>query len=212
MPVTIKQFINNPIPSNCFVIYDSVKKGSCIVVDPGTEDMEEVQVWLLQQELTPEYIILTHEHFDHIWGCDALYNKYNCKIICSKNCADAIKDSKKNLSLFYNQKGFEIKQECIRIEDINYKLDWRNYAITFFSTGGHTDAGICFTIDKYVFTGDTLIKNEKTITKLKTGSKEELLRSLNIIQKLKGNKYIICAGHGELFELDEYDIYEMSTK
>ena len=77
--------------------------------------------------LIPEYIILTHEHFDHIWGCNYLVNKYSTRIICSKQCAFAIRDAKRNHSLFYNQKGFIISKVDILLEDVQFKFLWEGY-------------------------------------------------------------------------------------
>ena len=56
----------------------------------------------------PEYIFLTHEHFDHIWGVNLLKEIYNSHLICSLTCSQKIVNKKKNMSIFYNQVGFEI--------------------------------------------------------------------------------------------------------
>lgn len=80
------------------------------------------------------------------------------------------------------------------------------YTISFYYALGHSIGGILFTIQKFLVTGDTLIKDMKTVTKLKCGSKERLHESLVLIDSMKGRGLLVCAGHGESFELDNYDL------
>ena len=83
MSVFIERILNKPIDSNCFVIH-ALGKHSCIIIDPGTEDCEDLIRFLKSKYLIPEYIFLTHEHFDHIWGIKKLKETYSCKLICSQ--------------------------------------------------------------------------------------------------------------------------------
>ena len=83
----VKQIINTPIDSNCFVIYDKEKGDNCIIVDPGSEDNSHLYELLKSEELNPQYIVLTHEHFDHCWGVNQLVEKYHLPIVCSQLCA-----------------------------------------------------------------------------------------------------------------------------
>ena len=66
--LTIK---NQPIDSNCYLIYEEDCK-SCIVIDPGTNGSKEVIKLIHSKKLITDFVILTHEHFDHIWGVNAL--------------------------------------------------------------------------------------------------------------------------------------------
>lgn len=205
--ISIKQIINNPINSNCFVIYDKAVGGECIIVDPGSEDNTELFSFLITEGLTPHYLILTHEHFDHCWGVNELRNVFpTVKLICSSNCSEAIQSIKKNYSVFYRQPGFELAPAELVTDELSGGLMWYGYCITFTSARGHTASGIMFTIDGFVFTGDELIKGIKTVTKLKTGSKEFLHESMSFLKELKGRGLIVYPGHGEVFELDSYNI------
>lgn len=205
--VCIKQILNNPIDSNCFVIFDKTVGDDCIIVDPGSEDNGALYEFLDIEFMKPQYIILTHEHFDHCWGVNDLREKYlNVKLACSTICSEAIQHKKKNYSVFYQQPGFELSAADVLLEDIDWELSWNDYKIRFVPAQGHSAAGIIFFIDKYVFTGDTLIKDVKTVTKLKTASKEKLVETITLLEKEKGNDLIVCPGHGEMFNLDGYDM------
>ena len=205
--LTIHQIINTPIPSNCFVLFDKAVGRDCIVVDPGSENNNHLYQYLEKEQLIPEYIILTHEHFDHCWGVNDIRDRYlSVKLVCSRICSDAIQSGKKNYSVFHQQPGFEIMPADIILDDIGWQLAWNGKEIKFYPAQGHSAAGIVFFIGNYVFTGDTLIKDIKTVTKLKTASKEKLKETLSMLEAEKGKGLVVCPGHGEMFELDDYDL------
>lgn len=201
------QLLNTPIDSNCFVVYDKTIGNNCVIVDPGSEYNICLYRVLEQENLLPEFIVLTHEHFDHCWGVNDVRTTYpEVKLVCSSVCSEAIQDRKKNYSVFHQQPGFDLEPADILLDDTNWSLSWNGLQIRFEPAQGHSTAGIIFFIDKYVFTGDTLIKNIKTVTKLKTASKEKLKDSLLMLENEKGKNLIVCPGHGEMFELDGYDL------
>lgn len=203
----VRSFVNIPVTSNCYVLFDKVHGNDCIIVDPGSRDEQELFTFLTEEGLSPKYIILTHEHFDHCWGVNALVKLYRIPVVCSCLCAEAIKDKKRNCSVFYDNVGFVIEHETISVESLGDCLLFMEDEIKFYHTPGHTEASISFVVDKYLFTGDTLIKDENTVTKLPTGSVECLKASVEEIKKLKGGGLKVCPGHGEGFALDGYDLH-----
>lgn len=202
-----KQIINHPVSSNCFVLFDKAVGRDCIVVDPGSKSDDKLFDFFKEEGLVPQYIVLTHEHFDHCWGVNDFRDNYpKVKLVCSRICSDAIQSGKKNYSVFHQQPGFEIKPADIILDDIGWQLAWNGKEIKFYPAQGHSAAGIVFFIGNYVFTGDTLIKDIKTVTKLKTASKEKLKETLSMLEEEKGKGLVVCPGHGEMFELDNYDL------
>ena len=100
MQLLIHTIINTPISSNCYVLYN-LGGNECIVIDPGSEDNEQLIRFFNEHKLNPRYIILTHEHFDHIWGVSGLKKRYpNVDLICSKLCGELIQDAKKTYLYF----------------------------------------------------------------------------------------------------------------
>ena len=203
----VKQIINTPIDSNSFVIYDKAVGCECIVVDPGSEDNARLYEFFDLEGLNPLYIILTHEHFDHCWGVNQLREDYpSSKLVCTSNCSVAIQNRKKNYSVFHQQPGFDVGFADIILEDINWLLDWNDHMLSFHPAQGHTASGVIFAIDGCIFTGDELIKGIRTVTKLHTGSKTKLVESTTFLESQKGKGLTVCPGHGEMFQLDNYDL------
>lgn len=173
-----------------------------IVVDPGSEDCSDILSFIKEKEISVDYVILTHEHFDHTWSA----SKFNSPILCSKECADSISNKKLNLSFFFNQLGFSLSVKPILIENIDMRLEWLNHTIDFVKNKAHSPGGILFTIGKFIVSGDMLIKDLKTVTKLQWSKKEELTDCERWLRERQGHGYIVLAGHGESFEIDNYDL------
>jgi hydroxyacylglutathione hydrolase len=204
MELLIEIIKNKPIDSNCFILYNT-SNSDCIIVDPGTEDCSDLLVFLNQNKLVPEYIVLTHEHFDHILGVNKLLELFNCEIICSEKCLECIGDKKKNLSVFQDQIGFEISTKNMRLVS-NEVLKLGNYSIQFKETLGHSLGSVCFWVNEILFVGDVLIKDTKTVTKLPGGCKKQLKVTINELNELFSQRnMVVYPGHGEPFRFNEID-------
>lgn len=207
MSIEIKRVVNTPIDSNCYVIYDKSQSDECVIIDPGSDHNDELISFMAQNSLTPQYIILTHEHFDHCWGVNDLREKNpKIRLICSTMCSAAIQDPRASYSHYYCKPEFSIASADILLEDVQWKFDWNNYEFFFSAAKGHSTAGIFIVVENAVFTGDTLVKDMKTTTKFKTGSLKDLKQSLQNLSRYKGRGLTIYPGHGETFFLDAYDL------
>lgn len=209
MALEIFRIVNTPVDSNCYIIYDKSLSDECIIIDPGSECNNELIDFIAQNSLVPQYIILTHEHFDHCWGVNDLRKRYpNIKLICSSICSETIQDPRITYSHYYCKPDFVIESADILLEDIQWKVAWNDYEIDFSAAKGHSTSGIFVFIDNAVFTGDTLVENMKTITRFKTGSLSDLKQSLQNLSRYKCQGLIVYPGHGESFELDKYNHLE----
>lgn len=181
---TIKTIVNQPVTSNCYVVY---KSNHCVVVDPGSEDAGEILGWIERNELVLDYIILTHEHFDHLWSVNELRSNYpDTKLICSGKCSERIQNRKRNFSVFYNGVGFESKRAEVEITKSVETLEWDGETLVFILTPGHSEGSMCFYIESSnaLFTGDTLIPGLKTVTKLSGGDADKLKDSFAVLDKM----------------------------
>jgi hydroxyacylglutathione hydrolase len=194
----IHKLINTPLTSNCYIIYND---GKCIIVDPGSSNNYEIYVFLKLKNLTPEYIFLTHEHFDHIWGLNDLRSIYiDLKVISSIECSNSIICSKKNMSAFYKNINFVCLKSDIVFKDL-FEFCWMDTIFHFFVTEGHSLGSVCILFNDSLITGDTIILNEKTVTKLPGGSESQLKASFLKISERITFPINIYAGHGQDFSI-----------
>lgn len=171
----------------------------CVLVDPGCKEAVYIINKLKELRVKPAYILLTHEHFDHIWSVNDIRESYpEVKIVCSKICSNLIQDKKQNLSLFKDGIGFEVKAADIVFEDC-YELTLEEATFFLFKTTGHSRGSICIYYKKgnCLFSGDTIIPDLKTVTKIKGGDKEDLKNSLALIEhRYRTLNPLLYPGHG----------------
>lgn len=205
MSLVVHIIKNSPVDSNCYVLSHTGFHG-CIIIDPGSSDCVELMTYLAQNSLSPQYIILTHEHFDHIGGVEVLRGKYkDVLLVASEMCSVAIGKPKLNMSIFYDGYGFAVHEADILTTKFRY-IDWEGERIDFIASPGHTKGGICISVDGFIFSGDTMIYKLRTVTKLPGGSKEELSCSLKKIFSEFPESKKVFSGHGEPFLLKDVQV------
>lgn len=194
----VRRFENTPISSNCFVIYTETDKG-CLVIDPGTEDCSNIIPFLDEHSLNVEYCFLTHEHIDHIVGLKLLKKKYDCKVVCSTNCAANLNDTKYNLSEF--EERFEPISSFPTADitfDSHLVFNWHNMEMKMSVMLGHSRGSAMMLIGNNLFIGDNLIKGIRTKANYFGGSKKDLLVSLETLNEHYGHSdLIVHCGHFE---------------
>jgi glyoxylase-like metal-dependent hydrolase (beta-lactamase superfamily II) len=208
--VTITLFANMTYDSRTYVIAQNGYNAS-IVIDPGSPDAKAVMDFLGKHDTEIDFIILTHEHFDHIAGVNALKQRYHCKLICSQECSERIGDPKKNLSRYLTGLDYICGPADYTCEEIYHQLQWGGVTIRLINTPGHSSGSICVAIQNHLFTGDTLVFNTKTVVKLPGGNKHDLNESIHYIFTHFDKKTFIYPGHGESFRLEEVEKGEILT-
>lgn len=204
--IRVKRIINDLMNSNCFVIY-AEEFDDCIIVDPGSKLSKNEIEFCSANKIVPKYIILTHEHTDHTWGVNSLCDEYHeIKVICSHNCAKNLDKESRNYFLFYfNDKNYRYNINCIDmiIDEFPFVFKWHDFSIKFIKTPGHSEGSMCFEIDDYLFTGDTLMQYKPFINK-RNGSIIEYENSISKLKDFIHNRdLIICPGHGNFFNYKE---------
>lgn len=203
--LAIKQFVNSPVPSNTYLI--SIENtSSCIVIDPGSKEEADLLSYIREKGLTVEYIILTHEHFDHCWGVNELIEKTGAKVVCSHNCADKVKQPSNYFNKFYfnSEEEYCVNRVDLTIEDLGNVLKWHGVDINFMETKGHSPGSMCINIRNVLFTGDTLLLNTKPVLLKRLGSsKVDYEESVARIFSSFPGEMTVFPGHGEKFRLLE---------
>jgi len=212
-PITkIISYSFQPIDSKMYVL---LKEKSAVIIDPNINF--EAEDLLRKEEVDELIILLTHEHFDHISGVNFFKEKFNCRVIAIEQCANNLINIKKNASAHFNELiylayGVESNEKFgpyICEADIvftnEYQFDWRGHNFVIKHTPGHSEGSVCIILDYiYLFSGDSLIKGKKVITRLPGGSRKEyLVKTLPFLNSLPEDM-IIFPGHGEMGVLSDF--------
>ena len=183
--------------TNCYLIYDEKSNKACLI-DPAVYD-EKIMGVIFSKELTVEYIILTHGHFDHILGANKFREKTGAKIVSHEIETEYLENPDKSLTSI--RSGETVSADILLKE--NDVLTFGDISLRVIHTPGHTKGSCCFVCgsEKIMFSGDTLFKNSIGRYDLYGGNYDILMKSLQKIKNLKEN-YKIYPGHGDNTTLD----------
>lgn len=182
--------------------------GFVVIIDPGQDGVVETEVD--RRGWTPEYILLTHEHFDHIEDLEAVREKYGVPVVAYSVCSERLEDPRTNLSviadiLSYYKTGRITEEKSPRFScrpaEITYdgawEMEWRGHTFSFEMIPGHSPGSVLITMDEeYVFTGDYMLLGEETTLRLRGGDpKAYEAVAVPVIDRIPDGRKI-CPGHG----------------
>lgn len=164
------------------------------LVDIG--DVEPVLEYLNVKKLTVERVFLTHAHFDHIYGLEALVDHFpNCMVYVTEYYKQALTSDKLNLSKYHGTPiNYKKDNVIVMHEGENVVLYEDEPQMTFYETPGHNPGCLTMVLGDVVFTGDAYIPGVGANTKLPNSDKRQARVSLERITNLAKGKRIL-AGH-----------------
>lgn len=186
--------------ANCYVITDENTKLAS-VIDPGIPS-DELNDLLLGYEL--KYILLTHGHFDHIFGCESLKTLYpDCKICIHKDDEICLKDKTRNLVGDFEGDLPELKADILLddsdiidlSDDITFKV---------IHTPGHSKGSVCYYSPTYnvLFSGDTLFCRTVGRTDFIGGDFDTMMKSVKLLSLLPPET-VVLPGHNRSTTIDD---------
>lgn len=196
--------VNEIFESNTYILLRDDYAG-VYVVDPG--DSFQIINWLKLHNKTISGVLLTHAHFDHMYGLNEILNCYPAtNLYVSSLMIDGLYSEKLNTSL-YHQKPYVLNKEYDRniniIEESNELIFWNENRVSVLNTPGHTEDSVSLYIERFLFTGDALIPGINVFYRKKTSSHDSIAASLNRIYNTFPHDAILLPGHGKEYLLDE---------
>lgn len=188
----VERFLTGILSTNCYVAWNEQTK-EAVIVDPAAYS-KKLAEFLREEGLKPQAVLLTHGHFDHIMGLDALLEEYPVPVYVHGAEKGLIADPKTNLSLTYTN-GYVF-------EDATYVTDGQKIAaagVTFevLFTPGHTSGGCCYyaETENLLFSGDTLFRCSVGRSDLPTGDETTLIRSIKEKLLVLPENTVVYPGH-----------------
>ena len=178
MEITVFQL--GSLGTNCYIVRD---ENACAIIDPGDAG-EALANWLEQEKLQPEFVLLTHGHYDHVGGVEALRRRFS------------------GLPVYVHEADTHLTA------DLSRGLQWTDFygegdvltmgqtSFRVMRTPGHTPGSVCLLCGDALFCGDTLFAGSCGRTDFPGGSWTEILKSLRRLSELEENLQVL-PGHGE---------------
>jgi hydroxyacylglutathione hydrolase len=148
------------------------------VVDPAW-DVDRIVEMAQENDLTITKILITHSHFDHINGVEALLNRTKAKVYINTAEAEFMKAVWSDLVKVDSG-------DTTRVGDVD---------ITFLHTPGHTPGSQCFLVQNHLISGDTLFIGACGRCDLPGSNPEDMYYSLTQRLAKLDDRTVVFPGH-----------------
>jgi len=197
--IKIEKFIFSPFSENTYIIWED-DSFEAAIVDPGCYDENEEKIiadFISTNNLKIKYLINTHCHIDHIFGCEFIKQKYNPIYLIPEQDLPLLQNADKQAETFGIEMKIPPKPDNFITEDTILEL--AENELKFYFTPGHTQGEYCIYIqeDKILISGDVLFKGSIGRTDLWGGDYDTLLDSINNKLMVIPNDVKVFPGHGE---------------
>lgn len=200
MDIRVGKMIMGMVQTNTYFVYQE-GRSQVICFDPADQG-EKIYAALESKGFSVAAVFLTHGHFDHICGCEALVRaaagkgQEPVKIYACEDERELLSDPEKNVSA---QTGRPVALEAdvyVRDGEVYYAAGMNCRVIT---TPGHTAGGCCYYFEEagILISGDTLFHESVGRTDLPTGNMGTLVRSIREKLLVLPEDTKVYPGHGE---------------
>lgn len=180
--------------TNCYFLY---REGypELIVVDPADKG-EQIYKALTEKGFTIAGILLTHGHFDHIWGANALRELSGAKIYALDAEKELCEDASLNVSAQAGKPYTVTPDICVKDGE---ELSIGGMSCKVIATPGHTAGSCCYYFETagFLVCGDTIFFESVGRTDFPTGSSSELVRSIREKIFVLPDTVQLYPGHGD---------------
>lgn len=173
--------------ANCYLLWND---RHVLIVDPGSKS-PKIKEAIEAKDGIVDGIFLTHGHFDHIAGVDALVKQYACGVYINELDKAMLRDPNLNFSM----PGHDviIESEVISLQPGQQKIG--AFEFTLIDAPGHSEGSCLMLWDHYMICGDVIFEGSVGRTDLPGGSNSKMFQSLHMIKTLNP-EYEILPGHG----------------
>ena len=188
----VDYIVNSVFTSRTYIV-SSEKTQQCVIVDVG--DVEPLMDYLNKNQLKVSSLLLTHVHFDHIYGLPELMKVYpELPIYTNSFGVEALGNERVNMSR-YHEMPINYRGDNVRVVSEGDRIPlFEEMEAICYETPGHNPSCLTFEIGDYLFTGDAYIPGVEVVTSLPNADKRLAVESKKRIIEMEKGK-TIYPGH-----------------
>lgn len=177
--------------TNCYLLTCS-ETSETIIIDPA-DSGDYITTQILERQLKPVAVVLTHGHFDHVLG--SLELKLNFEIPLYLHPADNFLLARASTSA-HHWLGHEVDPVPPADRELfdTQVIAFGKHSLHILHTPGHTPGSTTAYTDDFVFSGDTLFEGEDGQADHSYSNEKQLQESIDVIRDLAATRTLL-AGH-----------------
>ena len=191
--IKIGRMVLSMCQTNCYFLYREDTK-ECVLIDPADQGAQIYNA-LTRNGFTIQAILLTHGHFDHIWGCNKLRELSGAQVFAWEEEKEVCESAKLNVSEDVGR-PYEVIVDWYLKDGEKVTIEGMEFQI--LGTPGHTQGSCCYYFEKdnILISGDTLFEGSVGRSDLPTGNGRTLSRSLKEKLMILPEETLVFPGHG----------------
>lgn len=200
----VDHYVVGPVQTNCYFAVNT-ETNEILIIDPGA-DAKELANRIRFDGYTPVAILLTHGHFDHATGAQALADEFGIQIYAHEAEKQTLEDEEINLCGMVGE--HHVYHADVYLKD-EQELDLAGFHIRVLFTPGHTLGGCCyyFPYEDAVFAGDTLFCGSVGRTDFPRGSMSQLIRGIKDKLMTLPDNTTVYTGHNDITTIEQERMY-----
>lgn len=197
MSVHVEKFVFNAFQENTFIVHDGV---NCVIIDPGCyerSEYAELKSFLENNTLTPQALLLTHAHIDHVLGCSVILDEYDIPFYIHEKDVVTL-NAVGSYAHVYGFPGYLEPKMPDHVLQGGEVLEFGEIKFNVYFTPGHAPGHVVYhdPRNNFVINGDVLFAGSFGRVDLPGGNLTTLKDSIyNTMFNLSDETVVYC-GHG----------------
>ncbi len=205
--IEIWKLVVGQMQTNCYVLIEK-SRAVAVVIDAG-EDGQYIIDFLMERGVTPERVLATHGHFDHILSVFELTQTFGIPFAVHEEDRFLVEDMQHRAGHFLTREVYEPAPTINETIEEGITIPFGQLALKVIHTPGHTPGSVCFYITgkPLLFTGDTIFADGAVgRTDFSYSDADKLQESIKRLFVLPGTTRVF-SGHGAETTIAQEEVF-----